>query len=62
MDANLLKVLMIAGIGGVLGSVGGFLVAVFGGGGTSMRVENTTGIGFLVGASMGALLGIFATI
>ncbi|MCP4192849.1 MAG: hypothetical protein GY768_19730 [Planctomycetaceae bacterium] len=61
MDANLIKVLVIAGAGGLIGSLGGGLLAIFGKGNTNMRVENTTAIGFLVGGALGALLGIFAT-
>lgn len=61
MDPKLIKMLMIAGVGGLIGSLLGFLVAVFGTKDERIRVENATGIGFLVGASIGALIGVFAT-
>jgi len=46
---------------GVLGSFVGFFLAFFGKGNTNLRVENTTGIGVLVGASIGTLIGIFSS-
>ena len=60
MDSGLMKVLMVAGASGMIGSIAGFFLAVFGKGNASLRVENTTGIGFLVGASIGTLIGIFS--
>ena len=61
MDPKLVKMLMIAGASGLVGSLIGFLVAIFGAKDEQIRVENATGIGFLVGASIGALFAIFAT-
>ncbi len=61
MDPKLVKLFMIAGAGGVIGTLLGFLIAMFGAKDERIRVENATGIGFLVGASIGALIGVFAT-
>ncbi len=59
MDA-LMKLFLLSAVCGLAGSIFGILVARFG---TSdddrLRVGNASGIGFLVGASIGALIGIF---
>ena len=59
IDSDLVRILMAAGVCGLIGSIVGLLVAVFARRGTPLRVETTTGIGFLVGASIGVLVGIF---
>ena len=59
IDSDLVTLLMVAGAGGLAGSLIGLFVALFARRGSPLRVETTTGIGFLVGASIGALVGIF---
>ena len=60
MDDPLAKLLLIAGVCGVGGAILGFLYSVLGKSDHRIRVEIATGVGFLVGASLGALFGIFA--
>ena len=45
--------------GGLLGSLLGLLYSLFGDAGKSLRVGNSTGLGFLFGASIGTVIGIF---
>ena len=59
IDSGLVTLLMVAGAGGLTGSLVGLFVALFARRGSQLRVETATGIGFLVGASIGALVGIF---
>jgi hypothetical protein len=61
MDDPLAKLLLISGVCGVGGAILGFLHSVLSKSEQRARVEIATGIGFLVGASLGALFGIFAT-
>ena len=57
---ELLKILLLSAGCGVAGSLIGVLVAMFGkSNAENLRVGNASGIGFLVGASIGALSGIF---
>ena len=42
MDTGLMKVLMVAGASGLIGSISGFCLAFFGKGNANLRVENTT--------------------
>jgi hypothetical protein len=59
MDA-ITTLLIRAAICGVLGSLFGVFMALFGKHNEErLRVGNASGIGFLVGASIGALIGIF---
>lgn len=61
IDSSLVTVLLAAGACGLVGSLIGLLVALFARRGTPLRAETATGIGFLVGASIGVLVGIFQT-
>lgn len=57
---NFVNVLICAGIFGIVASLIGVLVAVFGRRNEKrLQIGNASGIGFLVGASIGALVGIF---
>ena len=58
MDQSLINLLMFTGGWGLLGSLLGLIYALFGRGGRPLRVEIATGVGFLVGASLGMLYGI----
>jgi hypothetical protein len=44
---------------GVVGSLLGLAYAVLGRGGKQLRVEIATGIGFLIGGAIGAMVGIY---
>lgn len=58
----MLTIFLLSGGCGLAASLIGALVAVFGkSNAEAMRVGNASGIGFLVGASIGALIGIFET-
>lgn len=60
---DLLKLFLYAGGFGLVGSVAGVFVALFGKQNESrLRVANASGIGFLAGASLGGLIGIFQTL
>jgi hypothetical protein len=57
---SFVSVLLWSGLCGVVASVVGAVVAVFGKRNEErLKVGNASGIGFLVGASVGALIGIF---
>lgn len=57
---DLLRILLLSGACGVVASLLAALVAAFGKSNSeTLRVGNASGIGFLVGASIGALIGIF---
>ena len=59
---DVLTIFLLSAGCGVAASLLGVLVAVFGKSNSeSLRVGNASGIGFLVGASIGALMGIFET-
>ena len=60
MEDPLARLLILAAVCGVGGSLLGLLYSLFGKGEDRPRVEITTGVGFLIGASLGALFGIFA--
>jgi len=60
---DLLNILLLSGGSGVIASLIGALVAVFGKSNEErLQVGNASGIGFLVGASIGALVGIFESL
>ena len=62
MDA-LLQIFLFAAAFGVVGSILGVLVARFGKDNDErLQVSNASGIGFLIGASLGALVGIFESL
>jgi hypothetical protein len=57
---DLLRILILSAGCGIVASLLGALVAAFGKSNSeSLRVGNASGIGFLVGASIGAMVGIF---
>ena len=57
---SLKTIFLLSGSFGVVGSILGALVARFGKNNDErLRVGNASGVGFLIGASMGALAGIF---
>lgn len=59
MTDALLIIFMIGGAGGVLGSLLGLLYSLIGNPGQDLRVGNSMGLGFLLGASIGTVIGIF---
>ena len=59
MTDALLTIFMFGGGGGVLGSLLGLLYSLVGKPGETLRVGNSTGLGFLLGASIGTVAGIF---
>ena len=62
MTLDPLSKLFLVSVGcGAVGSILGLLFSLFGRTSKDTRAELTMGVGFLVGASMGALYGIFAT-
>jgi H+/Cl- antiporter ClcA len=57
---DLIKVFLLALVCGIVASLLGVLVALFGKKNEErLQVGNASGIGFLIGASIGALIGIF---
>lgn len=60
---DLLKLFLFTGGLGIVGSLIGVMVAMFGKQNESrLRVSNASGIGFLAGASLGAVIGIFQSL
>ncbi len=62
MNDSLFTILLLGGAGGALGSFAGLLYSRFGDPGESMRAGNSMGVGCLIGAAFGTLVGIFETL